>query len=144
MDYYLRANTEAELWSKLTEVGVAKPVHVKDKDGAIVRTEYDVIEKFSIDVIGTIHVPTGNLIQQSLPDSDRVVEVPETVALEGYHANLRGPADLAPTVEYIEYVPTEEDKANTEFVMPFPERRETPSPLSDILVNPGNPVRKWF
>ena len=150
MDYYLKAESEAALWSALTAVGAAVEVQVKDEDGNVVETRHAPAPGFSIDVIGTIFKPTGNLIQQTQPSANQVdmvtVEVPEMEALEGFHANMRGPADLAPKVEYVPYVPTEQEAADPAFVMPEPEVVTTPSPLAALLVDPApkTPSRVWF
>lgn len=144
MDYYLKAESEVALWSALTAVGAAVEVQVKDEDGNVVETRHAPAPGFSIDVIGTIFKPTGNLIQQTV--GDVTVEVPEMAALEGFHANMRGPADLAPKVEYVPYVPTEQEAADPAFVMPEPEVVTTPSPLAALLVDPAptTPSRVWF
>ena len=144
MDYYLKAESEAALWSALTAVGAAVEVQVKDEDGNVVETRHAPAPGFSIDVIGTIFKPTGNMIQQTV--GDVTVEVPEMAALEGFHANMRGPADLAPKVEYVPYVPTEQEAADPAFVMPEPEVVTTPSPLAALLVDPApkTPSRVWF
>lgn len=144
MDYYLKAESEAALWSALTAVGAAVEVQVKDEDGNVVETRHAPAPGFSIDVIGTIFKPTGNLIQQTV--GEMTVEVPEMAALEGFHANMRGPADLAPKVEYVPYVPTEQEAADPAFVMPEPEVVTTPSPLAALLVDPApkTPSRVWF
>lgn len=141
MDYFLKANTETILWNKLVEVGAAKQISVKNEAGEVIETRHIATDGYAIDVIGVIYKPTGNFIQQTV--DERVAEIPEVEALEGFHANLRGPADLAPKVEYIEYKPSNEELANTEFVMPAPEQKITPSPLEELLVYPKNPVRVW-
>lgn len=144
MDYYLKAESEAALWSALQAAGAATTFEVKDEDGNVVETRHAPAPGFSIDVIGTIFKPTGNLIQQTV--GDVTVEVPEMAALEGFHANMRGPADLAPKVEYVPYVPTEQEAADPAFVMPEPEVVTTPSPLAALLVDPApkTPSRVWF
>ncbi len=141
MDYFLRANTESILWDKLVEVGAAVEIQIKNEQGEVVETRHVANTGFSIDVIGTIRKPTGNKILQTI--GDRTVEVDETEEIPGFHANLRG-ANLGPKVEYIPYVPTEDDLANTEFVKPLPEEKVTLSPLHELLVNPKNPVRVWL
>jgi hypothetical protein len=142
MDYFLRANTESILWDKLVEVGAAVEIQVKDQNGNVIETRHQANTGFVIDVIGTIYKPTGNMIQQTLDDA--VIEVPELSPIPGFHANLRGPANLSSKVEYIQYQLTDEDRANSEFVMPTPEEKITPSPLEELLVKPKNPVRVWL
>lgn len=142
MDYYLKAESEAALWSALETAGAARKVEVKGEDGEVVETRYAPAEGYSLDLIGTIHKPTGNLIQQTV--GELTTEVPEMEALDGFHANMRGPADLAPKIEYIPYTPTMEELADPEFVVPEPEVITTPSPIEELLVFPANPVRTWF
>jgi hypothetical protein len=120
-DYFLKATDEATLWACLVEAGAATTYEVKNEDGEVVDTRYAPAPGYSIDVIGTIYRPTGNLIQQTGP-GDAMIEVPEMAPLEGFHANLRGP----------------------EFVAPEPTEVVTPSPLADLLVTPSNPARVWF
>jgi hypothetical protein len=144
MDYYLKAESEAALWSALTAVGAAVEVQVKDEDGNVVGTRHAPAPGFTLDIVGTIFKPTGNLIQQTV--GEMTVEVPEMAPLEGFHANMRGPADLAPKVEYVPYVPTEAEAMDPAFVMPEPEVVTTPSPLAALLVDPApkTPARVWF
>jgi len=93
MYYYLKANSEQELWEALEGAGLA----VKDydpEDEANQRPE-DAIDwspsgafswRFTgvaLDLIGTIHEPSGNMLTD-----DEGNEYPEMVALDGYHANL--------------------------------------------------------
>ena len=144
MDYFLKATDEATLWARLVEAGAAVPYEVKNEEGEVVETRYAPAPGYSIDVIGTIQRPTGNVIQQAGLVEGTTVEVPEMAPLEGFHANLRGPADLAPKVEYVQYVPTEEERIDPDFVPPMPTEIVTPSPLADLLVTPKNPARVWF
>jgi hypothetical protein len=143
MDYFLKATDEATMWARLVEAGAAVTYDVKNQAGEVIETRHAPAEGYSIDVIGTIYRPTGNMVQQTGPD-DSVIEVPEMAALEGFHVNMRGPADLAPKVEYVPYVPTEEEMADSEFVSPDPTEVVTPSPLADLLVEPKKPARVWF
>jgi hypothetical protein len=144
-DYYLRAESEEALWAVLVEGGAATTYEVKNEDGEVVETRNSPAPGYNIDIIGTIYKPTGNLIQQEGPEGI-TIEVPEMEPLEGFHANMRGPADLAPKVEYIPYERTEEELLDPEFVMPEPTEVVTPSPIQAILVDPEprNPVRVWF
>ncbi len=143
MSYFLKADSEQTMWSALVAAGAAIEQQVKDEAGVVVETRYAPAEGYSIDVIGTIYKPTGNLVQQSGPN-ESTIEVPEMEALPGFHVNIRGPASLAPKVEYIQYTPTEAELADPDFVMPEPTKVETPSPIQDLLVYPKNPVRVWF
>lgn len=143
MDYFLKATDEATMWARLVEAGAALPYEVKDAEGTVVETRYTPTSGYSIDIVGIIQKPTGNLIQQ-MGLNDVMIEVPEMAPLEGFHANLRGPADLAPKIEYVQYVPTEVEMMDPNFVMPDPTEIVTPSPLADLLVQPKHPVRVWF
>jgi hypothetical protein len=75
MDIYLKAKSEAALYSALASAGVV----AKGENGYHVTDGH----KFALDVIGTIYRPTGKML-----DTD-MGEVPETAPLPGYHANLR-------------------------------------------------------
>ena len=95
MDYYLKAASEAALMTALETAGVVKSYTVKNEQGVVVDTHFVTQPGYDLDVVGTIYKPTGNMIQQT---GEFAREVPEMVALPGFHANLRGPASLAPTV----------------------------------------------
>ena len=142
MDYYLKAASEAALMTALEAVNAVKSVQVKNEQGEVIETRYVPAPGYSLDVIGTVYKPTGNVVQQTV--GDRTVEVPEMVSVPGFHANLRGPADLAPTVVTTPYTRTEADVANPEFVMPEPTVTTTPSPIQELLVYPQSPSRVWF
>jgi len=142
MDYYLKADSESALMTALEAVGAIKGVSVKNEEGQIVETRWVPAEGYNLDVVGTIYKPTGNLIQKTLGDS--TIEVPEVAPLPGFHANLRGPADLSEKREYEYYQPTAEDLANPEFVTPEPTVTVTPSPIQALLVFPESPSRVWF
>ncbi len=77
----------------MVEGGAATTYEVKNTDGQVVETRNAPTQGYNIDIIGTIYKPTGNLIQQQGPDNT-TIEVPEMEALEGFHANMRGPFDL--------------------------------------------------
>lgn len=144
MDYYLKADSEQAMWEVLIAVGAAQSQVTKNEEGEIVETRYIPAAGYSIDIIGTIYKPTGNYIQKVFENN--IMEVPEMQAVEGFHANLRGPIDLAPKVEIIPYQPTAEESMDPDFVQPEPTITTTPSPIQSILVDPApkNPVRKWF
>ena len=143
MDYYLKAESEAALWSALVAAGAAVEVQVKDEAGSVVETRYAPASGYSLDIIGTIYKPTGNIIQQTV--GDMAVEVPEMAPLSGFHANMRGPADLAAKTEVIPYVLTDQDRLNPNFVMPEPTVNIIESPLKAVLVDPApkTPNRVW-
>ena len=142
MDYYLKAASEAVLMTALEAVNAVKSVQVKNEVGEVIETRYVAAPGYNLDVIGTVYKPTGNLVQQTI--DDRTIEVPEMVALPGFHANLRGPASLAPTVTVVPYTPTEAELTNPEFLMPEPTITTTPSPIQELLVYPQSPSRVWF
>lgn len=142
MDYCLKATDEQSLYAALLSVGAVKEIEVKNEEGTVLETRYVPEQGYSLDIVGTIMKPTGNVIQQTTEQG--TIEVPELVALEGFHVNLRGPADLSEKIEYIQYVPTEEEALNPGFVMPEPTEVRTPSPLADLLVYPKTPSRVWF
>ena len=141
MDYYLKANSEAELWQALKTAGAAVSYDVKNEAGEVVETRWAPAPGYSIDVIGTVYKPTGNMIQQTV--GEQVMEIPEMAALPGFHANMRGPDTRAPKTEYTQYTPTQEELQDPDFVMPQPTVTTTPSPIEQILVYPTNPVRTW-
>jgi hypothetical protein len=142
MDYYLKAINEETLFAALISVGAVKEVFTKSESGEILETHRIPAEGYAIDVIGTIYEETGNTIQQNFDGF--TFNAPELVAIDGFHVNLRGPADLAQKVDYVPYVPTAADLANPDFVMPEPEEVITPSPLAEFLVFPKNPSRTWL
>ena len=142
MDYYLKAASEAALMTALEAVNAVKSVQVKNQQGEVIETRWVAAPSYNLDVIGTVYKPTGNFIQQTVGES--TIEVPEMAAVPGFHANLRGPADLAPTVTIVPYVRTESELANPEFVMPEPTITTTPSPIQELLVYPQSPSRVWF
>lgn len=142
MDYYLKAASEAALMTALEAVNAVKSVQVKNEQGEVIETRYVAAPGYNLDIIGTVYKPTGNVVQQTVGDT--TTEVPEMAAVPGFHANLRGPADLAPTVVTTPYQPTPAELANPEFVMPEPTVTTTPSPIQELLVYPQSPSRVWF
>ena len=142
MDYYLKADSEQSLWNALVSAGAAKQVVTKDESGAVVSTSYVPEPGYSLDVIGTVYKATGNMVQQTVDGV--TTTVPEMTALPGYHANLRGPADLAPQVTYVAYQPTTSEQQDPNFVLPPPTVTTTPSVLEPLLVYPKTPTRVWF
>ena len=140
MDYYLKAASEAALMTALEAAGVVKSYTVKNEQGVVVDTRFVTEPGYSLDVVGTIYKPTGNMIQQT---GEFAREVPEMVALPGFHANLRGPASLAPTVVLdTGSVTTEEPNNSLELETEL--NTVTPSPIEQLLVYPQSPSRVWF
>jgi hypothetical protein len=142
MDYYLKAVSEAALMTALEAVDAVKSYQVKNETGETIETRWAAAPGYNLDIVGTIYKPTGNMLQRT--ENGQTFEVPEVTALPGFHANLRGPANLAPTVTVTPYVPTEAEAANPEFVMPEPTITTTPSPIQELLVYPQSPSRVWF
>jgi hypothetical protein len=68
MDYYLKAADEAALYAALESAGVLD-------------AERMVCTGYALDIIGTIHEPTGRRDAEGNP---------LTAPIPGYHANLRG------------------------------------------------------
>lgn len=107
MNYYLQAQSEEALFAALESAGVMNKVY-DPEDPANQRPddaeewepsgEYDLYPKAGVDldVIGQIFKPTGRMIQMVEG------ECPETAAIPGYHANIRGITDeqaaLLPTI----------------------------------------------
>ena len=95
--YYLKATSEAALWTALGAAGLAHkeydqtdPLNVAPDNLGYEETweptgayEWQADTQM-LDVIGPIYVKTGN----TLTDAGGM-EYPETQAVEGYHANLR-------------------------------------------------------
>ena len=96
--YYLKANTEADLWTALGAAGLAHKVYDQTDPANVAPADLGYEETWDgpsgayewqsdtqmLDVIGPIYVKTGN----TLTDSEGF-EYDETQAVEGYHANLR-------------------------------------------------------
>lgn len=76
MDYFLKSPDEAALVAALLAAGILLEV-----EGG-----HGLADGFALDVIGTIHKPTGAVL---MVDG---MEVPEMAAVPGWHANLRGEA----------------------------------------------------
>lgn len=74
MDYFLKSTDEAALVAALLVAGILFEV-----DGG-----HGLADGFALDVIGTIHKPTGAVLTVDGMD------VPEMAAVPGWHANLRG------------------------------------------------------
>ena len=94
MNYYLKTDTEVQMWEALEAAGLAKreydpedPLNVAPEEatqGWEPTGAFDwVFTGLALDVIGTIHKPTGNM----LTDADGM-EYPETAPIDGFHANL--------------------------------------------------------
>lgn len=94
MDYFIKAENEAELKAELLAIGVYTYTPASTWDipatdelpaSQVVTTEqYVVADGFALDVIGVISKPTGEML---ITDG---MEYPESAPIDGYHANLRG------------------------------------------------------
>jgi hypothetical protein len=142
MDYYLKAASEAALMTALETAGAVKSITVKNEEGQVVETRWVPTEGYNLDVVGTIYRPTGNVLQRTT--EGRTYEEPEMAPLSGFHANLRGPVDLAEKRESRAYQRTPEELADPNFEMPEPTVIVTPSPIAEFLVFPQSPSRVWF
>jgi len=78
VDYYLRAESEQDLWQKLAEAGLAS-----EHEGQRYATGID------LDVIGVIYRETGETITTSTPEMGEY-SYPEMAPIPGFHANIRG------------------------------------------------------
>jgi len=93
--YYLKTDTEQALWEALETADLAKkeydredPLNIPPED---IEAEWDgpsgayewVFTGLALDVIGTIHQPTGNTLTD-----DEGFEYAEMAPIDGYHANL--------------------------------------------------------
>jgi hypothetical protein len=81
-DYYLKFNNLEELWTTLLSLDLAQIF--TDIDGK----EHHVAKGINLDIIGTIHKPTGNMI--TIDSDTGIREFPEMLPIEGFHANIRG------------------------------------------------------
>ena len=116
--YYLKATTEAALWTALETAGLAHKEYDQTDPLNVAPADLDYEETWEpsgdfewqadtqmLDIIGPIYVKTGNMLTD--PDG---MEYPETQAVAGYHANLREtltdaqvaalPTVTAPTTPY--------------------------------------------
>lgn len=96
--YYLKATSEADLWTALGAAGLAHKVYNEDDpanqppadlgpydtwDGPSGDFEWQ-SDTQMLDIIGPIYVKTGNVLTDA-----GGMEYPETQAVAGFHANLR-------------------------------------------------------
>lgn len=78
MDYYLKAESEEDMWDALTAANLTTVYEGKKYAKGI-----------SLDIIGTIYVGNGNMIEANNPDTGSFT-YEEQVAIDGFHANIRG------------------------------------------------------
>ena len=99
---YLKAADEATFNQAVVDAGWTYQEAVPESDGDVTVTNY-YTSTHSLDVIGIIHVETGNIIEQTFADGEDTIEVPEMAPIDGWHANLllhgeELPASLEPFV----------------------------------------------
>lgn len=108
--YYLKADSEEDLFEALDAAGVTQRVYDMDdprnvrpadldpEDAWAPTGEYDSvpIAGVDLDIIGTIFVPSGIMLADEEGN-----QYPEMIPVEGYHANVRGI-----TAEQAEQLPT--------------------------------------
>ena len=116
IDYYLKFANQAEAVNVLSKLSFLSEIGV-----VIVSTGLA-----SIDFVGIIHKPTGNMLE----DIDGN-EYPELVPLEGYHVNLR--LASLPVTQSVDEVTGEV----TEIASPIPDL------LAPYIVEPTTPSRVW-
>ena len=99
MTIHLKATDEATFNQALIDAGWAWETEYRvevDEDGNETVTE-DVIREagvehytatHSLDVIGTIHMPTGNTLTTEADEDGNTFEYPEMAPIDGWHANL--------------------------------------------------------
>jgi hypothetical protein len=118
IDYYLKFKDQAEAENVLSNLSFLTEIENEDESVVLVSTGLA-----SIDFVGIIHRPTGNMLE----DIDGN-EYPELAPLEGYHVNLRL-ASLTVTQSVDEVT------------------GEVPSSIPDLLapyiVEPTTPSRVW-
>src|SRR5210317_51426 len=116
MNYYLKTNTEQEMWEALETANLAKKeydmedalnIQPEDYDyetnGEFVKTgAYDWVALCQLDMIGTIYQESGTMLTD-----DEGNEYPEMIAIDGFHANIKTdkvvtglPTIDAPTTPY--------------------------------------------
>ena len=90
-DFFLKLNSESDLpvvlkafyhqeYSTTTDSETGEEIKTPQGEPYLVLNTPD----YAIDVVGTIHKPTGNTIT-----SPEGFEYPETAAIAGYHVNIR-------------------------------------------------------
>jgi hypothetical protein len=121
IDYYLKFTNQAEAEAVLSNLSFLSEIENEDESVVLVPTGLA-----SIDFVGTIYRPTGNMLE----DIDGN-EYPELAPLEGYHVNLR--LASLPVTQSV-------DEVTGEVI-------EIPSPIPDLLapyiVEPTTPSRVW-
>ena len=98
MNYYLKTNTEQEMWEALETASLAKKeydmtdtnnIQPEDYDsetnGEFIKTgKYDWVALCQLDMIGTIYQKSGTMLTDEEGN-----EYPEMIAIDGFHANIK-------------------------------------------------------
>ena len=98
MNYYLKTNTEQEMWEALETANLAKKEYDmedalnnppedydSEANGEFVKTgKYDWVALCQLDMIGTIYQKSGTILTD-----DEGNEYPEMIAIDGFHANIK-------------------------------------------------------
>jgi hypothetical protein len=83
---YLKAADEATFNQAVVDAGWTYQEAVSESDDEVTVTNY-YTATHSLDVIGVIHVETGNMLTGEGADGE-TFEYPEMAPIEGWHANL--------------------------------------------------------
>jgi len=75
-DYYIKTSNEQELWTILSQLGLAQWLEDSQQFISV---------GINLDIIGTIYKPTENVITTT--DGMQILE---QLPIEGFHANIRG------------------------------------------------------
>jgi hypothetical protein len=78
-DFYLKTTDLTTLWNLLLDQGLAETFI--DSDGR----PHNVAKGITLDIIGTIYKPTGNMIT-----IEGGFQIMEQLPVDGFHANIRG------------------------------------------------------
>jgi len=98
MNYYLKTNTEQEMWEALETSNLAKKEYdmedvlnnppedydYETNDEFVKTGKYDWVALCQLDMIGTIYQKSGTILTD-----DEGNEYPEMIAIDGFHANIK-------------------------------------------------------
>jgi hypothetical protein len=121
IDYYLKFKDQAEAENVLSNLSFLTEIENEDESVVLVSTGLA-----SIDFVGIIHRPTGNMLE----DIDGN-EYPELAPLEGYHVNLR--LASLPVTQSVDEVTGEVTELASSI----------PALLAPYIVEPTTPSRVW-
>lgn len=96
-DYYLKFDNEEAANAALAAAGVLVQVDaVLDENEQVIQPAgFAPATGVSVDVIGVIHKPTGNMIA-----TVELGEMPEMAAVPGWHVNVRASAEIEALKQY--------------------------------------------